>query len=224
MAVQLEVILEEHDIWKLTLSTGILNTVEDLVSVVGETFQLHGEFGLLYKDKDFGFWKPISQLLTYMTTVKVIRKETVITLDLHPADTSGLSSTLSCLRSLDTHPASNSELDTYPADDDASSPVSDCASSSSKDTIILPDSCHSAPWPVPFQVPQFSCDIELILAEANKSYHATRIHFVEKFPCLKEPGSLAGLYGWQQRIKNKMHNYRAKLKSRKYAYPEIEVN
>ncbi|KAF1388884.1 hypothetical protein PFLUV_G00067490 [Perca fluviatilis] len=32
------------------------------------------------------------------------------------------------------------------------------------------------------------------------------------------------MYGWQQRLKYKMHNYRAKLKSRKYAYPEIEVN
>ncbi|XP_041841785.1 uncharacterized protein LOC121640158 isoform X3 [Melanotaenia boesemani] len=47
---------------------------------------------------------------------------------------------------------------------------------------------------------------------------------VAKFPCLREPGSFAGLYGWQQRIKYKMHNYRAKLKSRKYAFPEIEVN
>lgn len=47
---------------------------------------------------------------------------------------------------------------------------------------------------------------------------------LEKFPCLKEPGSFAGMYGWQQRIKNKMHNYRAKLKVRKYAYPEIEIN
>lgn len=47
---------------------------------------------------------------------------------------------------------------------------------------------------------------------------------VDKFPCLKEPGSFAGLYGWQQRIKNKMHNYRAKLKFRKHAYPEVEVN
>uniref|UniRef100_A0A9J8DKI6 Sterile alpha motif domain-containing 3-like n=1 Tax=Cyprinus carpio carpio TaxID=630221 RepID=A0A9J8DKI6_CYPCA len=47
---------------------------------------------------------------------------------------------------------------------------------------------------------------------------------VSKFPCLREPGSFAGLYGWQQRIKNKMHNYRAKLRSRKYSYPEIEIN
>ena len=32
------------------------------------------------------------------------------------------------------------------------------------------------------------------------------------------------MYGWQMRIKNKIHNYHAKLKSRKYSNPEIEVN
>uniref|UniRef100_A0A8C1ABN1 Uncharacterized protein n=1 Tax=Cyprinus carpio carpio TaxID=630221 RepID=A0A8C1ABN1_CYPCA len=151
-------------------------------------------------------------------------------------------------------------MDICPADHDASSEVSNYASSSSSDTIILPDSCRSAAWPVPFQVPEFSPDLELILAEANNSYDATGRHFmdasvksaimqelakvifsytayptnqqilsvaealVSKFPCLREPGSSAGLYGWQQRIKNKMHNYRAKLRSRKYSYPEIEIN
>lgn len=59
---------------------------------------------------------------------------------------------------------------------------------------------------------------------SNEPKTSVSYALVEKFPCLKEPGSFAGLYGWQQRIKNKMHNYRAKLKSRKYAYPELEVN
>lgn len=47
---------------------------------------------------------------------------------------------------------------------------------------------------------------------------------VEKYPCLKEPGSFNGLYGWQQRIKYKMDNYRAKLRGRQLAIPELEVN
>lgn len=138
MVVHLRVILEEHDIRKLTLPTGIPNTVEDLVAVVGESFQLQGEFGLLYEDKDFGnqFFSVTSTADLYdKATVKVIRKETVFTLDLHPVDASGLSSPLSSPSSLDTHPAS-SDVDTYPPDVDTS--MSDCASSSSKDTIILP--------------------------------------------------------------------------------------
>ncbi|XP_076732440.1 uncharacterized protein LOC143413388 [Maylandia zebra] len=47
---------------------------------------------------------------------------------------------------------------------------------------------------------------------------------VAKYPCLKEPGSFNGLYGWQQRIKYKMGNYRAKLRGRQLAIPELEVN
>lgn len=47
---------------------------------------------------------------------------------------------------------------------------------------------------------------------------------LEKFPCLKEPGSFSGMYGWQQRLKYRTHNFRAKLKSQKYTYPELEVH
>ncbi|XP_035992142.1 uncharacterized protein LOC118562940 [Fundulus heteroclitus] len=263
MAVQLRVILQEHSIKKLTLPTGIPNTVDDLVSIITETFQLHGEYGLLYQDKDFDnqFFSVTSTADLYdKATVKMILKEPNITLDLHPIFESGPSSTLSSLSSVSTHPASTPETNICPEDHDASSQVSDSTSSGSSDTIILPDSCRLAAWPVPFQVPEFSRDIQLILAEANNSYHATGRHFtdasvksaimqdlakvifsytayptnqqilsvaealVSKFPCLREPGSFAGLYGWQQRIKYKMHNYRAKLRSRKYSYPEIEIN
>ncbi|KAM9763035.1 uncharacterized protein ACNS7B_004869 isoform 1-T3 [Menidia menidia] len=263
MAVQLRVILQEHSIKKLTLPTGIPNTVDDLVSIITETFQLHGEYGLLYQDKDFDnqFFSVTSTADLYdKATVKMILKEPNITLDLHPILESGPSSTLSSLSNVNTHPASTPDTNICPEDHDASSQVSDSTSSGSSDTIILPDSCRLAAWPVPFQVPEFSRDIQLILAEANNSYHATGRHFmdasvksaimqdlakvifsytayptneqilsvaealVSKFPCLREPGSFVGLYGWQQRIKYKMHNYRAKLRSRKYSYPEIEIN
>ena len=43
---------------------------------------------------------------------------------------------------------------------------------------------------------------------------------VEKFPYLKEPGSFAGMY-WPQVQDAQLP---CQLKSRKYAYPEIEVN
>lgn len=47
---------------------------------------------------------------------------------------------------------------------------------------------------------------------------------IKKFPCLREPGSFNGLYGWQQRMKWKMGNYRAKLRGSQLACPELEVN
>ena len=157
MAVQLRFILEEHNIRKLMFPSGIPSTVEELVSIVFGTLNVPGEFGLLYKHIDFGnqFFSLTSTYELYdKATVKIMRKEPMIT----------LSSTLS-------------EVDTSPADDEASPQVDDCASSSSQDTIILPESCRSIPWPVPFQFPQFSRDIEIILAEANKIYHAFGTYF-----------------------------------------------
>lgn len=249
MAIQLRVIIEEDDIRKLVLPSGIPDTVKELISIISETFQLQWELGLLYEDKDFGnqFFSVTSTAdLHDKATVKVVKKEPMIFLDMHPLDESGLSS--------------SSSADIYLADDEGPPDIDGSTSCSSQDTIILPMSFRSAQWPVPFQVPQFSRDIEIILAEANKFYHASGILFrdpsvksaimhdlanvlfsytaypssqqilavaealVEMFPCLKKPGSFAGLYGWQQRIKYKMHNHCAKLRTRKYAYPEIEVN
>ena len=108
MSVVLRVILEEHDIRKMKLPSGIPNTVEDLVSIIVETFQLHGEFGLLYEDQDFGnqvFSVTSTADLYDKATVKIVRKEPLITLDLCPLDESCLSSTLS---SADSYPADNS--------------------------------------------------------------------------------------------------------------------
>lgn len=63
---------------------------------------------------------------------------------------------------------SQSEVVTYPADDEASSQADDCVLLSSQDTIIFPESCCSAPWSAPFQIPQFSHHVEIVLTEANK--------------------------------------------------------
>ncbi|XP_048024756.1 sterile alpha motif domain-containing protein 3 isoform X2 [Megalobrama amblycephala] len=45
---------------------------------------------------------------------------------------------------------------------------------------------------------------------------------IQKHPCLKEPGSYNGCYGWRQRLKYKMGNYRSKL--RNLGCPELDVN
>ncbi|XP_009295485.2 uncharacterized protein [Danio rerio] len=45
---------------------------------------------------------------------------------------------------------------------------------------------------------------------------------IKRHPCLKEPGSFNGLYGWQQSLKYKVGNYRSKL--RMHGIPEVLVN
>ncbi|KAI9545413.1 hypothetical protein NQZ68_036884 [Dissostichus eleginoides] len=95
-----------------------------------------------------------------------------------------------------------SSVDIFPGDTSEADPVDD----SEADTSLASTSSQGSTYPSTLQISS--------VADA----------LVEKFPCLKEPGSFSGMYGWQQRLKYKMHNYRAKLKSRKYAFPEIEVN
>uniref|UniRef100_A0A1A8PLE6 Uncharacterized protein n=1 Tax=Nothobranchius rachovii TaxID=451742 RepID=A0A1A8PLE6_9TELE len=262
MPFQQRVIVAELDIRKLKLQSGVPDTVDGLVSVILEELQLHGEFGLLYEDKDFGneCFSAISTAdLEDMATVKLVRKEPVLTLDFVPLNESGLPHTTA---SGDMSAADESEVYTSAAEENEDSALAedDGGPSSSNNTVILPASCRIAPWPAKFKVPTFSRDIEMILAEANIIHQTSGRHFndasvksavmqdlakaifsytaypsnvqiisvvealVEKFPCLKEPGSFSGMYGWQQRLKYKMHNYRTMLKSRKFAYPELEVN
>ncbi|KAE8281684.1 hypothetical protein D5F01_LYC20683 [Larimichthys crocea] len=48
---------------------------------------------------------------------------------------------------------------------------------------------------------------------------------VKKHPCLREPGtSFSGMYGWQQRLKYKMANYRSKIRRRDVPCPELDIN
>lgn len=48
---------------------------------------------------------------------------------------------------------------------------------------------------------------------------------VKKYPCLNEPAtSCSSLYGWQQRLKYKMNNYRSKLRKRDVPCPELDIN
>ncbi|KAL6473124.1 hypothetical protein MHYP_G00193120 [Metynnis hypsauchen] len=251
LPAQLRVIIEQHDVRKLTLTSGIPDSVEELLSVIMERFQLQGNFGLMYQDKDFG-----KDFFTMTTTADVKDKDTVKLVQIEPTVILNLTT------------VDESEVDISSVQSDQSiTPVSgdhysadDSGSCSSRDTVLLPATCRSEPWPAKFKIPKFSHDVEMILQEANTAYHAQGTLFqnpsvksdinqaladaifyytayptslqilqvvealLEKFPCLKEPGSFSGLYGWQQSLKYKMHNYRAKLRSRKLSFPEIDVN
>ncbi|CAI5674175.1 unnamed protein product [Oreochromis niloticus] len=51
---KLRIILKDHNIRKLDLPHGIPGTVEELESIVKDTFEVDGKFTLHYKDADFG--------------------------------------------------------------------------------------------------------------------------------------------------------------------------
>ena len=66
--------------------------------------------------------------------------------------------------------------------------------------------------------PQMNSVVFLKLAEVisdstayPRSVHSFDVALIKKYPRLKQPGSLYGLYGWQQRIKYNMA-YRRELR------------
>ncbi|KAL6465701.1 hypothetical protein MHYP_G00258340 [Metynnis hypsauchen] len=69
---KLRVILEDHDIRKLTLPSGIPPSVENLKSKVQEAFGVQGEFALQYMDNDFG-----GQFFTLCSTDAIQDKDTI---------------------------------------------------------------------------------------------------------------------------------------------------
>lgn len=56
----------------------------------------------------------------------------------------------------------------------------------------------------------------------NEEFESVAIALIEKHPCLKEPGSTSGWYGWKISLKFKMGNYRQKL--RDAGCQELKVN
>lgn len=56
----------------------------------------------------------------------------------------------------------------------------------------------------------------------NEEFESVAIALTQKHPCLKEPGSTSGWYGWKLSLKFKMDSYRQKL--RDAGCQELKVN
>ena len=245
MEAKLRVLLDDR-IEKLVLPLGIPPTVEELQSIVKETFGVSDEFSLQYLDSEFEDYFTLhkSDQIKHKDTIKVVQAAPII-LNLFPHE-----------ESLDSSFGQQS-TSSYAGSYEESSP----GTTSSSDTIILPRRSpteRSQPWPKQFPIPQFAYETEMYLERANEDYTkngtllttskvktdileklAGTIYtytaypssaqisdvaevLVKKYPCLKEPGSFSGYYGWQQSIKYKMANYRTKLRS--YGVPEVMCN
>ncbi|XP_021325588.1 uncharacterized protein [Danio rerio] len=257
---KLRLVFGENDVRKLVLPSGIPSTLQELKSIIQETFSIPECFTLMYEDMEFGgqfFNLDSVDDVQDKCTLKVVQTEP-ITLNMVAMNRSTLP-TESDARSC----SSQDTVGLTPVSDTYLS--SDSTSSGSQDTVLLSSSetttsCRSQGWPTKFIVPTFSFDTELLLSDGNKAYqkdgtllnnhrvtssvletlaetifcytaYPTGVQImnvvemlIEKYPCLKEPGSFNGQYGWQQRIKYKMGNYRAKLRGSQLSCPELEVN
>lgn len=247
---QLRVILADHDVRKVVLPSGIPETVDDLHSVIRDTFYIARDFSLHYKGVDF------DEFFTLYSTTDLKDKDTIKVVflqDQEPAITLNLT---------DVTNTDVTNMTDQPCEEHY---VDDTASVSTDDTLIL--SSEDSPghrskrWPAQFSIPSFSGLTEIQIQSANERFKkygtllttkdlipllpdilgklAEAIYeytaypsslqigevaeaLTQKHPCLKEPGSFNGSYGWAQRLKYKMNNFRSKLRG--LGCPEVKVN
>ncbi|XP_074546285.1 uncharacterized protein LOC141810709 [Halichoeres trimaculatus] len=246
---KLRIIFEEDDIRKLSLPSGIPRSLTELCHILRKTFNIPGDFSVLYQDKDFD-----GQFCTLTGIEEVEDKATLKVVKTQPAML-----TISPVAEL-------AELDIDSPLPEASSDNSSVQLSRFQDTILLSSSDESGtphrsnPWPAKFEIPAFPHGVELLLEAGNQAFlkdgtmlnnprltssileklaevmfgytaYPTGLQIlavvealIEKYPCLREPGSFNGLCGWHQRIKSKMGNYRTKLRCRQVVCPELQVN
>lgn len=163
---KLWIIHQDHDIRKLDLPHGIPEIVEELESIVRETFNLFGNFSLHYKDADFG-----EEYFTLSSTRVIYDKDTIKVF--HIADPPTLTMTFT---NVDCPLDKASETAVSTADDVSveSSQTFICPSTSSRssgshDTVILslPEHQRSQRWPTEFPIPRYAYESELVLAAGN---------------------------------------------------------
>ena len=168
--IQLRVVIEETQVHKLILPDGVPSTVDELLAVAQDNFQLQGSFTVMHMDKDFDnqfFTLTSTDYVKDKDTIKLVRTEESVILTLTPINKSFASSPPGT-------PHNVSVASSPPVSQDQSSLQDDSSAVSSADTIILPKSpeYRSEPWPTNFLIPTFSYDVEMLLQAGNKAYES----------------------------------------------------
>lgn len=164
---KLRLVFGENDVRKLILPSGIPSTLQDLKSIIQETFNIPECFTLMYEDMEFGgqfFNLDTVDDVQDKYTLKVVKTEPVTLNVMNRSTLPTESDAMSC--------SSQNTVVLTPVSDTYLS--SDSKSSGSQDTVLLSSSetttsCRSQGWPTKFIVP-FSFDTELLLSDGNKAY------------------------------------------------------
>ena len=236
MAATLRVILGADNAAKLTLPTGIPDSVEDLIGEIRRHFAVSGNFRLQYRDAEFD-----NEFVNLTVTSEIKDKCTVKVIYLTNESDASAHQTASSFDSSFLSSSSDTDI------------LSSHESSSSGPSL------RSQPWPTNFQIPEFSYEVQIQLDKANQAFYnsgtllnpSTKLKsdildglaseivkykvypssaefddvalaLITKYPCLKEQGSVTGFYGWKISLKYKMANYRTRL--RNIGCPELSIN
>ncbi|XP_032362781.1 uncharacterized protein LOC116674409 [Etheostoma spectabile] len=229
-------VLIDQEVKKLTLSSGIPSTVTELVAAVKEHFSIPTDISLQYKDEEFDdfFTLTSTNELNDKDTLKVVYAPLELALTVVPQESTPDASVSFC----DCTSLSGDSVDSV-----VLSPSSSERQSPWPAVFPIPTFSHNTELALrqgneiylregtPMTSPSVKSDILERLAEAMFSYTAypndaqrcvVAEALVAKHPCLKEPGSFNGIYGWQQSLKYKCGNYRTKRKA--LGSPELLIN
>ncbi|KAK7886837.1 hypothetical protein WMY93_026458 [Mugilogobius chulae] len=216
-AAKLRVILNSDNSVKMFLPTGIPETVEELIDHVRMLCSVEGNFRLQYQDRDFD-----NALVNLTSTSELNDCSTIKVISLDVPQDSEITSDEISLASSDTEMLSSPSssvsgrtkmwprvfvIPTFSYDTELQLEKANEVYKSNM-TAFIPSS-------------KTKSDILDRLAEEIFQYKAYPDDFdfsdvaealVKKHPCLTEPGPYNGAYGWKQRMKTKMGNYRTHLK------------
>ena len=202
----------------------------------------------MHMDKDFDnqfFTLTSTDVVNDKDTIKLVQTEPSVSLTLTPISESSASSTPSSSVLLDLPPQDESSSASS-SDTIILQPSAEYRTERWPTNFVIPIFSYGVEMILEagnqayerdgslLQDPSIYSDILEKLAEAIYHYQAypsalQQLEVVEallnKHPCLREPGtSYSGTYGWQNRLKMKMANYRSKLKRRNVPCPELHIN
>uniref|UniRef100_A0A8C5A1T8 Uncharacterized protein n=1 Tax=Gadus morhua TaxID=8049 RepID=A0A8C5A1T8_GADMO len=231
---RLKVILGDNNIEKLTLPNGIPESLDDLIGTIRSTFGLKCSLKLQYMDQDFGndfFNLNSTAELQDLGTIKVIQQTTLISATASSASVSSESDDCVSLASNDTILLSSPEsLSSRTKQWPEEFPIPQFSYDTELQLVKGNSECQVGNKLLTLSS-RIKSDILNRVVEEIYRYKAypEDAHFctvaealIKKHPCLKEPGSFNGCYGWKQRLKYKMGNYRTQLKV--LGCPELSVN
>lgn len=230
-------VLIDHEVKKLTLKSGIPSTVDELVAAIQEQFAITTEISVQYKDEEFDdfFTLTTAKELKDKDTLKVVYVPLNITLTVVPQESTPDTSSVCSLSESVTHSDSDDTVILSPSPSERQNPWpavfpiptfshnTELALSQGNEIYLRDGTLLTSP--------SVKADILERLAEAMFCYtaypndaqrSAVAQALTEKHPCLKEPGSFNGIYGWQQSLKYKCGNYRTKRKA--LGSPELLIN
>ncbi|KAK0148779.1 hypothetical protein N1851_010862 [Merluccius polli] len=250
----LRVVIAETQVYKLTLPDGIPSTVDKLLAAAQNHFQLEGSYTVMHMDKDFDnqfFTLTSTDVVNDKDTIKLVETDPSVILTLTPISEPSASSTPVPLDQSQDESSSASSSDTiilglldYGKNHNHDY-FAEYRSEPWPTNVVIPSFSYGVEMILEagnqayqrdgslLQDPSIYSDILEKLAEAIYHYQAypsalQQLEIVEallnKHPCLKERGTYSGTYGWQNRLKMKMANYRIKLKRRNVPCPELHIN